>query len=203
MWIAAVILIIALVAGVILGTVVARKHTARQEGRRAARDAAIAEAEGPGRVKGIRVGDVIGLDGAMWTVEGTLSFDEDGFVWREHLLSEGGRRTWLSVEDDEDGLSVIRWDKADLGDLDPEARSVTFEGVEYEVEERGKARYTGQGTTGTPPSGNMEYADFRGPEKVLGFERYTREGSWELSVGTHLEEEMVDVYPGGGSETSA
>lgn len=202
MWIAAVILIIALVAGVILGTVVARKHTARQEGRRAARDAAIAEAEGPGRVKGIRVGDVIGLDGAMWTVEGTLSFDEDGFVWREHLLSEGERRTWLSVEDDEDGLSLIRWDKADPGDLTPDGRTVTFEGVECEVEERGRARYTSQGTTGTPASGNMEYADYRGPQKVLGFERYTREGSWELSVGTHLQESMVDVYPGGGPESA-
>jgi hypothetical protein len=200
MWIAAIILFVSLVIGVAIGVVVARRQGEQKAERRAARDAAIAEAEGPGRVKGIRVGDVIGLDGAMWTVDGTLRFDEDGFVWREHLLSEGERRAWLSVEDDEDGLSVIRWDRADPGELTPDGHTVTFEGVEYELEERGKATYTGEGTTGTPASGSMEYADYRGGDRVLGFERYTREGSWELSLGTHLEEEMVDVYPGGGPQ---
>ena len=202
MWAAAVILIISLVVGVALGVIVARRQGARQAERKAARDAAIAGAEGPGRLRGIGVGDVIGLDGAMWTVEGSLRFDEDGFVWREHLLSEGGRRTWLSVEDDEDGLNVIRWDKvAEAGGLSPDGPEVTFEGVQYELEERGRAGYSATGTTGTPATGSMEYADYRGPgERVLGFERYTREGSWELSLGTPLEEGMLDVYPGGGPE---
>ena len=198
MWIAVVILIVSLVLGVALGVVVARRQAEGKAQRRSARDAAIAEAEGPGRVRGIRVGDVIGLDGAMWTVEGTLRLYEDGFVWREHLLSEGGRRLWLSVEEDEDGLSVIRWDRTDPGGLTPDGQSVTLEGVEYELEERGTAAYTAEGATGTPASGSMEYADYRGAGRVLGFERYTREGSWELSLGTHLEEAMVDVYPGGG-----
>ncbi len=199
---AAVILIVSLVLGVVLGVVIARRQAGRQEQRRAARDASIATHEGPGRLRAIKVGDVIGLDGAMWTVDGTLSFDEDGFVWREHLLSEGERRTWLSVEDDEDGLNLIRWDRvAEPGGLTPEGSDVTFEGAAYELEERGRASYSAQGTTGTPATGSMEYADYRGPgERVLGFERYTREGSWELSLGTPLEEGMVDVYPGGGPE---
>ena len=201
MWAAVIILIVALILGVALGTVIARRQGEKTAERKAKRDATIARNEGPGRVRGIGVGDVIGLDGAMWTVEGTLSFDEDGFVWREHLLSEGERRTWLSVEDDEDGLSVIRWDRVDPGTLTPDGATVTHEGVEYELEERGKATYTSAGTTGTPASGRMEYADYRGDgEKVLGFERYTSEGSWELSLGTPLEEGMVDVYPGGGPE---
>lgn len=201
MWAAAIILIVALILGIALGTVIARRQGDKTAQRKARRDATIAQNEGPGRVRGIKVGDVIGLDGAMWTVDGTLSFDEDGFVWREHLLSEGGRRTWLSVEDDEDGLSVIRWDRVDPGGLTPEGHGVTHEGVEYELEERGTATYTAAGTTGTPASGRMEYADYRGGgERVLGFERYTSEGSWELSLGTALQEGMVDVYPGGSPE---
>lgn len=196
-----VIVIIIVLAIVAVGIVLWRRSQARARAERSrARDERIAAAEAPGsRLRDLKVSDVVGMDDALWLVEGTLRMDEDGFRWQEHLLVEGERRTWLSVEDDEGRTVVERWERLCVGGLAPDGDEVEHEGVTYRLEERGRARYTAEGTTGAPPAGDLEYADYRAGDRALGFERYTASGSWEASLGTEVAEHALDVYPGGGT----
>lgn len=152
-----------------------------------------------GDARQIRVGDAVGLDGRLYLVEGSLRFDEDGYLWQEHLLVESESRLWLSVEETDEGeLDLVRWRKVTGTTLEPGPDRVSHDGVDYEFVERGSADYTSEGSTGTAASGRAEYADYASGDRRLGFERYGREGSWEVSVGEVISPYAVDLYPGGG-----
>jgi hypothetical protein len=197
------LVVVVAVVAVIAAVLVSRRRAAAEGARRSGRDARIAEAEAPGAsVRGLKVGDVVGMDGEMWFVEGTLRFDEDGFEWQEHVLVEGDRRRWLSVEDDEGVVETVLWDRVRAPELDPSADEVAYAGRTYRLEERGRARFTSDGATGAPNGGRVEYADFRDGDALLGFERYTTDGSWEVSTGTPVPEHLLDVY-GGGAPSAA
>ncbi|WP_205697650.1 DUF4178 domain-containing protein [Conexibacter sp. SYSU D00693] len=150
-----------------------------------------------GDVRRLAPGDVVHHDGTDFLVDRTVEFDEDGFRWHEHLLLDaiGGRRLWLSVEDDE-GVEVAVWEKLGGLDLDPTAPEVVHEGVTYRREERGRARFVVREAAGERERGEMEYADFVAGDKRLGFERYGT-GGWETSLGTVVPEAALDVYPKG------
>lgn len=198
------VIIVAVLVAIVLAVVMSRRKAAARERHRAGRDARIAAAEAPGAgLRALRPGDVVGMDGAMWIVEGTLRFDEDGFEWQEHLLVEGERRRWLSVEDDEGRLETILWERVQATNLDPAGDRVTYEGTTFTLDERGRARFTSQGSTGAPGAGRVEYADFRAGEERLGFERYTTDGTWEVSRGRPVPEHGLDVYGSGGAPAAA
>ncbi len=172
----------------------AQRSRRKQIAERAAR---IAEADAPGAaLRSLRVADVVGLGGAMWTVEGTLRFDEDGFEWQEHLLVDGNRREWLSVEDDDGALSAWQWSRLNAPGVEPGPAEVIVEGVAYRLKERGSARFVSEGATGAPTAGTADYADYEADNQRLGFERYTQSGSWEASTGRRVAELEIDVYPG-------
>ena len=63
----------------------------------------------------LRPGDVVQYDGKDWVVRGSLSYDEDGYRWQEHLIDasgvQGELRRWLSVEQAESGLEVLLWQR--------------------------------------------------------------------------------------------
>nr|MBA2579802.1 DUF4178 domain-containing protein [Thermoleophilaceae bacterium] len=65
-------------------------------------------------------------------------------------------------------------------------------------EERGRANYTSEGVTGALGGGVAEYADYAAAERRLGFERYTGEGDWEVSLGTKISPHALDIYPSRG-----
>ena len=66
----------------------------------------------------------------------------------------------------------------------------------YELEERGQANYTAEGSTGTAGGGKVEYADYSSDgDKALSFERFGADASWEVGVGTVISEHLLDVYP--------
>ena len=151
-----------------------------------------------GDPRAIRMGDVVNYDGSDFIVEGTLRFDEGGFVWQEHLVVDGERRLWLSVEDDEGELEVVEWQRHKGLGLEPGAKTIAHEGVNYELEERGRANYTSEGVTGALGGGVAEYADYAAGDRRLGFERYTGEGDWEVSLGTKISPHALDIYPSRG-----
>nr|WP_246280505.1 DUF4178 domain-containing protein [Nocardioides daedukensis] len=142
-------------------------------------------------------GDVIEYLGHKWFVRGRLDFNEDGYVWTEHLLDDAEEKRWVSVEDDE-GFEVSLWHSIPLGDIDQGTagdRDVIVAGTAYRLQERGTARFSALGSTGTAPSGQIDYADYRSNDgKLLGFEKFG--SSWEASVGEMLQPFELTVFPG-------
>jgi hypothetical protein len=135
----------------------------------------------------LKPGDVVQMEGKDWVVRGSLSYDEDGYRWQEHLLDASGvgaeLRRWLSVEDTEGGTELVLWDRLTGTDLQPGGTEVVHDGVTYRRDETGRAGFSAVGTTGTAPAGTMEYADYRGAQARLSFERWSSSGSWEVSTG--------------------
>lgn len=151
-----------------------------------------------GDVRKLAPGDAVSYEGTDFLVDRTMHFDQDGFAWKEHMLSDAvsGRRLWLSVEDD-DGLEVAVWQRVPEPDVEPGPAELSFDGVTYERQERGRARFRVEQTGGgTAESGTMEYVEYAAGERLLTFERYGT-GSWEASTGRAVSEHVLDVYPRG------
>ena len=142
----------------------------------------------------IKVGDVVAHEGRDFLVRGTLAFDQDGFVWHEHHLDDTTTRRWLSVEDDEE-LELCLWRSVTAPDLQPGAAEVTHDGVTYRREEQGRARFTASGSTGTAPTGTVEFVDYEAGDRRLSFERFGTEGDWEVGLGEVVNERALDIYP--------
>jgi hypothetical protein len=158
----------------------------------------LAETDG-GPLDGLGVGAVVSHGGHDYVVRGEIRFDEDGYVWSEYHLDAGSDvRTWLSV-DLSDGVDVGFWNAVEApGDLAPTGGAVTFEGRTYKKVESGRASFTSVGTTGLPASGRAEYADYKAEGgRLLGFERWSQDGSWEVSTGTSVGAHLLEVYPAG------
>ena len=178
-----------------------RRYTALQaaQGRSAAaeppRDPLRSESvrSDPGR---ITVGDVIRFDGRDFIVRGTIRFDQDGFEWQEHFLDDVEVKRWLSVEDDE-GVEVALWQALKGAGLEPGPKTLEHDGKTYELDEKGAARFTAVGTTGTAASGRVEYFDYEAGTDLLSFERYG-DGGWEAATGRVVGEFELDIYPGSG-----
>jgi hypothetical protein len=148
----------------------------------------------PSDVRTLKPGDVVNYEGGDYIVEGTLRLDQEGFEWQEHRLVDEGRSLWLSVEDDE-GLEVVVWERTAGAQLEPGAGTLAHEGVTYELDERGHARFTASGSTGTGASGRMEFVDYEAGERRLSFERFAADAGWEIGVGRVISEHVLDIYP--------
>lgn len=143
-------------------------------------------------------GDVVHYEGEQWVVRGTMSLEEDGDRWQEHLLDTGSTRRYLSVEPGEGELNILMWRGILAPDLAPGAARITHDGRTWTRAEHGTARYTAIGTTGTAPSGRLEYYDYalgddRDAPERLSFER-TSGTDWEVSVGTRVRQSELDVF---------
>lgn len=149
-------------------------------------------------VRALKVSDVVNHEGRDWIVEGTLRFEQGGFRWQEHRLVDGPDSLWLSVEDDE-GLEVVVWTRLRGAELEPGAGTIEHDGVTYELDERGRASFTSEGTTGAGGGGTAEFADYTSGARRLSFERYGSDGGWEISVGQAISEHALDIYPGRGA----
>ena len=185
------ILSLALVAGGVAVWLRARSRAGGEDDRALA---SAPQPPAPSGVRSLKVGDVVNLEGADFIVEGTLRMEQDGFRWQEHRLVDGARSRWLSVEDDE-GLEVTVWERAPAGEVEPGAKRLSHAGVDYELDERGHANFTAEGSTGTAPSGRMEYAEYTAGDRRLAFERYGGDAGWELGTGEVISEHALDIYP--------
>ncbi|SCX57267.1 protein of unknown function [Klenkia marina] len=140
-------------------------------------------------------GDVIGYAGIDHVVRGTITLSEGGTSWYEHLLDGSTGRRWLTVEDDEGDLELTLWQRVEGTHLTPDGEVVVDDVVHRQLE-RGRASFTAQGTTGTPASGTMDYADYATRDKVglLAFERWAPTQSWEVSRGRRVTPAELTVY---------
>ena len=191
-----VILVLAVAAGAAVA--VARQRSAKPRAALPERSPMDEQRALHGDVRKLGPGDVVSYEGTDFIIDRTMHFDEDGFMWKEHLLTDpvAGRKMWLGVEDD-DGLEVSLWERVSGVVLEPGPASLEHDGVTYEREEQGHARFRVEQTGGgAGEQGQMEYADYSAGERLLAFERYGT-GSWEVSTGQVVSEHALDVYPRG------
>ncbi|MGH3885891.1 MAG: DUF4178 domain-containing protein [Pseudonocardiaceae bacterium] len=190
-----VVLVLAVIAGVIVLV------------RRSRSSAKPSKSSGTGRVDPlanqpdvydphkIGVGDVITYAGIDHVVRGTIVLDEGGTTWREHLLDGSTGRRWLTVEDDEGELEMTLWMRREGTGLTPDGEVILDDRVHRQIE-RGRASYTAEGTTGTPPSGSVDYADYATSDGtgMIAFERWAPTQSWEVSTGRSVSRGELTVY---------
>jgi hypothetical protein len=143
----------------------------------------------------IGVGDIITYAGIDHVVRGTIVLSEGGTTWREHLLDGSTGRRWLTVEDDEGELEMNLWMRREGTGLAPDGDVVLDDRVHRQIE-RGQATYTAEGTTGTPPSGTVDYADYATADGtgMIAFERWAATQSWEVSTGRAVSRGELTVY---------
>lgn len=160
----------------------------------------LADHQGITDVRTLRAGDMVDYRGALFFVRGSLRLKESGYSWSEHFLDDSrGQRCWISVEEDPD-LQVVLWQPTEAV-TEPGGDSLDVEGVRYQLEERGTARYTSEGTTTVAATGSVEYVDYRGAqERALSFERFDG-GRWEAGLGEAVVLSALRVYPAGSSRS--
>ncbi|MEE2032091.1 DUF4178 domain-containing protein [Rhodococcus chondri] len=144
------------------------------------------------------VGDIITYAGIDHVVRGTITLDQEGYRWHEHLLDGSTGRRWLTVENDEGELEMTLWMRREGTGLDPGGDVILDDRV-YRKVESGTARYTAEGTTGTAPAGSMDYADYATADKtgLLAFERWAAAASWEVSTGRAVTRSELTVIHAG------
>jgi hypothetical protein len=143
----------------------------------------------------IGVGDIITYAGIDHVVRGSILLSEGGMTWREHLLDGSTGRRWLTVEDDEGELEMTLWMRREGTGLTPDGDVILDDKVHRQIE-RGRATYTAEGTTGTPPSGTVDYADYATADGtgMIAFERWAATQSWEVSTGRSVSRGELTVY---------
>lgn len=188
-----VAIVVAAVTAVVVVVVLARRPPgAGGPGPRI--DPFLADDSPAGDPRRIGVGDVISYEGHDWVVRGSVAYDQRGYRWAEHLLDRVGEQLWLSVEQDEQ-LMLVRWQAVRAPSLEP-AATVVWDGASFELEERGRARFRSDGTTGMPPEGELEYHDYEAADgRLLSFER-TGDTTFEVSVGVPVTSGAMTIYPG-------
>ncbi|MGY1616840.1 DUF4178 domain-containing protein [Geodermatophilus sp. SYSU D00691] len=187
-----VVLALAVVIGVVVVVLRARRARSAPPPRRVDPLADQPELYDPHK---IGPGDVITYAGIDHVVRGTITLEEGGVTWREHLLDGSTGRRWLTVEDDEGDLEMTLWMRREGTNLTPDGDVVLDDRVHRQVE-RGRARYTAEGTTGTAPSGVMDYADYKTVDGtgLIAFERWAETQSWEVSTGRAVSLGELIVY---------
>lgn len=199
------LLLLILIAVVVLIVVVLRgRRNAPDPAQTAApRDPFAAAAEVAGDPRALKAGDMVEYLGTRYFVRGSLRLREGGFTWDEHLLeadtaadgSGDAAKVWISVEEDPD-LEVVWWTERDLGKQAPDQPTITYDGVEYRLDERGGADYRSEGSTGLGEGGRVEYADYAASGgRYLSFERFGG-GRWEAGTGERVPRGALTIYPG-------
>lgn len=143
----------------------------------------------------IKAADLVELYGKTLAVRGTLRLSEGDYQWAEHFLDTGtGVKRWLSVEADPD-VQMVLWEEVTDTDLQPGARELSHEGVSFKSDEKGKARYVSEATTGLAPAGTLRYHDYAGPDgQKLSFEAFGDDARWEVAKGLTLDRGQVTIY---------
>ncbi|QYB06320.1 DUF4178 domain-containing protein [Rhodococcus sp. USK10] len=178
------LLLLLLIVVVIVGIVLILRNRAGKNKAPAARVDPLADYPEVYDPYKIGVGDIITYAGIDHVVRGTITLDEEGYIWHEHLLDGSTGQRWLTVENDEGSLDMTLWMRREGTGLEPGGDVILDDRVHRQIE-RGTASFTAEGTTGTAPQGIVDYADYATADKtgLLSFERWARTQSWEVSTG--------------------
>lgn len=151
----------------------------------------------------LEIGDIVQNGLRDWVVESIYIYNQDDFEWVEYLLRDSEDLVWLSVV--EDDWLEISWMKPvppeDLSISMPLRDSILFDGVRYQREDRGLARYRTSGRVRNQ-KGYCQFHDYKGPDqRCLSVEIYGTEfdqGDLELCVGERIRPEQLTLLAGDG-----
>lgn len=153
----------------------------------------------------LQVGDVVQRDMRDWIVETILLFDQSGFQWQEYYLRDGDDGVWLVVVDD-DRLELSWMHQVPSHQVSiafPLRDRLTYDGVDYRLEEKGLATYSklSRGSTQGGPCRFHDYVAEGG--RVLSVELYVQDaavetGEIELCLGERINPESLRILPGDG-----
>lgn len=155
------------------------------------------------------VGDIVQLDGRDWVVEDCLRYEETDFQWLEYLLRDGAEGRWLCVE--EDDWLVVSWLEPAPAALtrqlqtldDPLPDTLEWEGIRYELRERGRALLTASARSLNRRVGRCRYGDYEGPgQRVLSVEVWDEAeadpADLEVTLGRRVDPALLALLPGDG-----
>ncbi|MEM9804288.1 MAG: DUF4178 domain-containing protein [Cyanobacteria bacterium P01_D01_bin.56] len=146
----------------------------------------------------LQLGDIVQHQGIDWVVEGQMIYEQDGFTWQEYLLQDGGKRVWLSVEED-DWLEVALMEptKALTISTPEPPKEIEFQGETYHCTESGTAQMTRIRASQRPTVEQCRFFDYEGPgEKLLSIENWS--GDFEVTVGRAIQPQTITILPGDG-----
>jgi hypothetical protein len=145
----------------------------------------------------IGVGDRIEIHGSPARVLGAIYVSWQGQQWTDFLLRDSSRRLqWLSVEElpgDPPHLEVKLWNDVPTQGMVPAKSMLIMEGVEFYPIERGTAAFRGEGDTGLPERGLLDFADYHASDgRLLSFER-VQGGSWTAAYAQPLPPGSISI----------
>lgn len=162
-------------------------------GRAQAVPAAAGEPAGD-ELPALKPGVLVRHGGEQLIVERTLHFTAGDERWIEHRLADDrlGRSLWLEIQR-RDGLQILVYERLPEGE-DPPAGDggIARDGVAYELNERGAARYRSEERAGAGKQGSVEFVEYAAGRLRLAYERFDA-GRWEISTGHQVEPAEIEV----------
>ena len=148
----------------------------------------------------LQLQDIVSCLGTDYIIEGRIDMEEDGDVWTSYMLVDGADVIWLCVEDD-DELEASLWTEVEDCPLPEEIpEMVTYQGKEFQLVERGKAKASQLGQTGQKAGKKVRYYDYqcRGEKDLLAVEVWS--GVAEVYTGHAISPLSLDIFPHDGRE---
>ncbi|MDJ0616848.1 MAG: DUF4178 domain-containing protein [Calothrix sp. MO_192.B10] len=145
----------------------------------------------------LQIGDIVQYLGRDWVVEGSLTYDVDGYTWMEYMLQDGDDIRWLSVEED-DMVEVAFLEANNQLDVSQNPpQQLNFAGETYRCVDSGTAKMTRKGTVVRRNAQRCQYFDYETPnDKVLSIEIW--DGEIEVTVGERINPRSLTLLPGDG-----
>ena len=145
----------------------------------------------------LQIGDIVQYLGTDWMVEGSLTYDVDGYTWMEYMLQDGDDIRWLSVEED-DTVEVAFLEANNQLDVSQNPpQQLNFAGDTYRCVDSGTAKMTRKGTVVRRNAQSCHYFDYEsGNDKVLSIEIW--DGETEVTVGERISPRSLTLLPGDG-----
>jgi hypothetical protein len=145
----------------------------------------------------LQIGDIVQYLGRDWVVEGSLTYDVEGYTWMEYMLQDGDDIRWLSVEED-DMVEVAFLEANNQLDVSQNPpQQLNFGGETYRRVDSGVAKMTRQGTIVRRDAQRCQYFDYETPnDKVLSIEIWN--GEIEVTAGERINPRSLTLLPGDG-----
>lgn len=130
-----------------------------------------------------------------YQIIGKLTFNDRGYQWYEYQLEGLNKTIWLNAEmDDELELSIYEKIKTKVSK--PIPNKLTVEGITYYLDEKGKARVTGEGRSQNVNGHDVMYFDYCDEEE----EAYLSVEEWgtdiEVSRGYAVQDYDFNIIAG-------
>lgn len=135
-------------------------------------------------------------------------YDEEGFQWFELEGETGGKKVWLTVEDDDELELSITLKKVRLEDVgltkekiqaitDDDEGQIEFDGLTYHFEDRGSAVFHPKGDL--MRSEKFTYWEFESSDesRYISVERWS-DGSFECHLSQPVRESQITIYSTSG-----